>query len=48
MLQVSHDLVWLEQLIEAMDNPTADIYERVLEEQVYVTYRPSWSQHPAY
>jgi hypothetical protein len=48
VLQVSHDLVWLEQLIEAMDNPTADIYERVLEEEVYVTYRPSWSQHPAY
>ena len=48
VLQVSHDLVWLEQLIEAMDNATGDIYERVLEERVYVTYQPSWSQHPAY
>jgi hypothetical protein len=48
VLQVSHDLVWLEQLIEAMDNPAGDIFERVLEEQIYVTYRPSWSLHPAY
>ena len=48
VLQVSHDLVWLEQLIEAMENPFGDIYERVLEEQVYVTYTPSWIQHPAY
>ena len=56
VLQVSHDLVWLEQLIEAMDipmnnpadNPAGDIFEWVLEEQVYVTYRPSWNQHPSY
>ena len=48
VLQVSHNLVWLEQLIEAMDNATGDIYERVLEERVYVTYQPSWSQHPVY
>ena len=52
VLRVSHDLVWLEQLIEAMDNPmidpAGDIYERVLEEQIYVSYQPSWSQHPAY
>ena len=46
--QVSHDLVWLEQLIEAMDYPLADIFEWVLEDQVFVTYRPSWSQHQAY
>ena len=31
-----------------MDNPTGDIFERVLEEQIYVAYRPSWSLHPAY
>ena len=52
VLQVSHDLVWLEQLIEAMDkpmdNPARDIYEWVLEDQINVSYRPPWSQHPAY
>ena len=48
VLKVSHDLVWLEELIETQEGPGDDTYERVLDGQIEVLYHPGWMQHPAY
>jgi len=48
LLEVSPDLVWLEDLIEPLGGPTDQVYEQVLRGELEPVYQPVWTQHPTY
>jgi hypothetical protein len=48
LLEVSPDLVWLEELIEPLGGPSDHIYQQVLQGELEPVYEPPWTQHPTY
>ncbi len=48
LLEISSDLAWLEEMIESMGGVKEELYERVLEGAIDLTYQPAWLQHPTY
>ena len=48
LLEVSPDLVWMEELIESLGGDQEDIFEQVLRGDVEPVYQPPWMQHPTY
>jgi len=48
LLEISSDLSWLEEMIDAMGGVKEEVYEQVLEGEIDLTYQPAWLQHPTY
>ena len=48
LLEVTSDLRWLDELVEAAGSSDPVTYERVLEGQIDLGYRPTWTRHPTF
>jgi hypothetical protein len=48
LLEVSPDLMWLEELVEPLGGTTEEAYEQVLRGDLEPVYQPAWTQHPTY
>ena len=48
LLEVSSDLHWLDDLVEATGNTDPATFEGVLEGNIDLGYRPAWMRHPTF
>ena len=48
LIQVSADLIWLEELMGTSLEAAPELYEQVLEGQTDLGYQPGWIRHPTY
>ena len=48
LLEVTSDLSWLDELVEAAGGTEAFDFERVLEGQIDLGYQPTWVRHPTF
>jgi len=48
LLEVSSDLIWLDELVESTGSAEPEVYERVLDGQIELGYQPVWARHPTY
>ena len=48
LLEVTSDLRWLDELVEAAGSSDPVTYERVLEGQIDLGYQPTWTRHPTF
>lgn len=48
LIQVSSDLIWLEELMGTSLDTAPDLYEQVLQGQMELGYQPGWIRHPTY
>ena len=48
LLEVTSDLSWLDELVEAAGGTEAFDFERVLEGQIDLGYEPTWVRHPTF
>ncbi|HEU0021310.1 MAG TPA: hypothetical protein VFR55_06520, partial [Dehalococcoidia bacterium] len=48
LMEVSPDLVWVEELVDSLGGEAPDVYEQVLRGDLEPVYQPAWMQHPTY
>ena len=48
LLEVTSDLSWLDELVEAAGSTEPVTFERVLEGQIDLGYQPTWRRHPTF
>ena len=48
LLEVTSDLAWLEELVEAAGSSEPAAFEGVLEGNVHLAYQPAWIRHPTF
>ena len=48
LLEVTSDLHWLDELVEAAGSTEPMAFERVLEGQIDLGYQPTWVRHPTF
>jgi hypothetical protein len=48
LMEVSPDLVWLEELVDSLGGEAPDVFDQVLRGDLEPVYQPAWMQHPTY
>ena len=48
LMEVSPDLLWVEELVESLGGEADDRFEQVLRGDLEPVYQPAWMQHPTY
>ena len=48
LMEVSPDLLWVEELVDSLGGGADDRFEQVLRGDLEPVYQPAWMQHPTY
>jgi len=48
LMEVSPDLLWVEELVDSLGGVAPEVYEQVLRGDLEPVYQPAWMQHPTY
>jgi hypothetical protein len=48
LMEVSPDLLWVEELVDSLGGEAPDVYDQVLRGDLEPVYQPAWMQHPTY